>query len=179
MLMYHMIQKWSRYQVLQQFFDFPRKSFLVRELSRNTQLAPTAINVHLKALLDEGLLVKEKDGLYPSWKANLQSHYFKLLKTQNIVLRLHQIGILEYIEKTVYPTCIVLFGSASRGEDTETSDIDLFVQAKKSEVNLKKFEKLLNRKINLFFEQNVKALSPELMNNIINGAVLYGYLKVL
>ncbi|MBI2668725.1 nucleotidyltransferase domain-containing protein [Candidatus Woesearchaeota archaeon] len=177
--MLQMIRKWSRYRVLQQFFDFPRKAFLIRELSRNTKLAQTAIRVALKALLAEGLITKDKKGLYPSFRAVRESLLFKIMKAQNIILRLHQTGILSTVEKAAYPSCIVLFGSASRGEDTEESDIDLFVQAKRMKLDFSKFEKALNRKINLLFEPDLKTISPELLNNLANGVVVYGYLKVV
>lgn len=164
---------------MQQFFDFPRKAFLIRELSRNTKLAQTAVRVNLKALLAEGLITKDKNGLYPSFRAVRDNSLFKLLKAQNIILRLYQTGVLEVIEKAVYPSCIVLFGSASRGEDTEESDIDLFVQSKQMKLDLSKFEKALNRKINILFEPDLKTISPELLNNLANGIVVYGYLKVV
>ena len=164
---------------MQEFFDCPRKQFLIRELSRNTKLAQTAVRLHLKALLSEGLIKKEKAGLYPSFEAVRENPMFKLLKSQNIILRLNSAGALGAVEKAFYPTCVVLFGSASRGEDTEKSDIDLFVQAKSGGIDLSKFEAVLNRKINLLFEPKLKALSPELLNNIINGTLLYGYLKVV
>ena len=173
-----MIQKWSRYRVLGQFFDRPRKGFLIRELSRNTKLAQTAIRLHLKALLAEGFIKKEKEGLYPMFKAAPENPLFKLLKSQNTVLRLHQVGVVGMFEKEAYPTCVVLFGSASRGEDTEESDIDLFVQAKQIKLDFGTFEKKLNRKINILFEPNLKTISPELINNLANGVVLAGYLKV-
>ena len=174
-----MIQNWSRYCVLQQFFNFPRKAFLIRELSRNTKLAATAVRIHLKALLKEGLIIRESQGLYPTFKAETNNALYKLLKSQNLVLRLNQSGILSILEKTLYPTCVVLFGSASRGEDTEESDIDLFIQAKQSKIDLSKFGKTLNRKINLLFESDFKTVSPELINNLANGVVLYGDFKVI
>lgn len=174
-----MIQKWSRYRVLQQFFDFPRKPFLIRELSRKTHLSQTAIRLNVKALLAEGIVVKDKSGLYPSFKASRENSLFKLLKSQNLMLRIHRTGLLQTIEKSVYPSCIVLFGSAARGEDTEESDIDLFVQAKQIYPDLTTFERLLNRKINVLFEPDIKTISAELRNNLANGATLYGYLKVV
>jgi predicted nucleotidyltransferase len=174
-----MIQKYSRYKVLQQFFDFPRKAFLIRELSRNTKLSVPPVRLHVKALLAEGLIIRDKNGLYPSFSAVRESPLFKLLKAQNITLRLYQTGVLSMIEKAAYPSCIVLFGSASRGEDTEESDIDLFVQAKRIKLDLGKFEKALNRKINVLFEPDIKTISPELLNNLANGTVVYGYLKVV
>jgi len=164
---------------LQQFFDFPRKAFLIRELSRNTKLSVPSVRLHVKALLAEGLITKDKNGLYISFRAVRESPLFKLIKAQNIVLRLHQTGALSIVEKAAYPSCIVLFGSASRGEDTEESDIDLFVQAKRIKLDLNKFEKALNRKINVLFEPDLKTISPELLNNLANGIVVYGYLKVV
>jgi len=52
------------------------------------------------------------------------------------------------------------------------------VQAEEKKLNLAKYEKLLNRKITLFFEENFSRLSKELKNNILNGIVLKGYIKV-
>ena len=44
--------------------------------------------------------------------------------------------------------------------------------------NGKKFEKELNRKINVFFEENFDKLSKELKQNVINGYKLNGFLRV-
>jgi predicted nucleotidyltransferase len=75
------------------------------------------------------------------------------------------------------PGCIVLFGSYLRGEDTEESDIDLFVEADKKEIRLERFEGLLKRKIELHFRRDFGKISKELKNNIINGLVMQGYLE--
>ena len=174
-----MIQKWSRYALLQFFFDFPRKDFLIRELSRDAKLAASAVRIHLKELMADGLILKEKKGLYPTFSANSENDTFKLLKAQNLVLRLHGIGAIDTIEKSLYPGCMVLFGSSSRGEDRENSDVDVFVQSKSAPINMSSFEKKINRKINIIFEPDLKTLSPQLLNNLANGIVLYGYLKVV
>lgn len=163
---------------MEKFFEFPRKQFLIRELSRQTGLAQTAVRAHLKALLKEDLVIKEKTGTYPSFRAARENKNFKQMKAQNLVIKLQKCGLIEHLEKTIYPACIVLFGSSSRGEDNEQSDIDLFVQAKQRNFEVKKFEKLLRRKISLLFEADTKALSTELLNNIANGIILYGFLKV-
>ena len=76
------------------------------------------------------------------------------------------------------PDAIILFGSAAKGEDLKESDIDLFVLAEEKKLDLQKYEKLLGRKINILAEESFSKLSKELRNNIINGIILYGYLKV-
>ena len=59
----------------------------------------------------------------------------------------------------------------------EGSDIDLFVECRKEEINLKRFEKKLGRKIELHFNENFLSYPKELKNNIINGMVLSGFLE--
>ena len=173
-----MIQNYSRYKLLQEFFDFPKKDFQVRELSRRIKLAQISVTNHLNLLLKETLIIKEKKHTYPSFRANIDNELFKLLKKQNLLFRMQTSGLLDMLEKEFKPNCIILFGSASRGEDTENSDIDLFVQSNESGIKLERYEKILNRKINLLFEPNIKNLNKELLNNIINGEKMYGYLKV-
>lgn len=64
-----------------------------------------------------------------------------------------------------------------KGEDVEDSDLDLFVETEKANIDVSKFEKTLKRKIQLHFKENFKKYPPELKNSIINGAVLEGYLE--
>jgi len=173
-----MLQNYSRYKVLQEFFDFPRKSFQMREISRRVKLAQPSVVNHLKILQKDGLIMKVENGIYPAFKANRENEDFKLLKEQNLVWRIHRCKLISLLDEKLKPNCIVLFGSASRGEDTETSDIDIFVQAEEEELGLERYEKTLNRKLKLFFEPKLGTLSKELLNNIINGEVLYGYLKI-
>lgn len=163
---------------MQEFFDFSRKDFQMREISRRINLAQVSVISHLEALNKEGLILKEKKGIYSTFRANRDSEDFKLLKKQNLVWRIHKCGLISLLDEKLKPNCIVLFGSASRGEDTETSDIDIFIQAEETELDLKKYEGVLSRRIKLFFEPELNALSRELLNNIINGQVIYGYLKV-
>ncbi|MEK6807702.1 MAG: nucleotidyltransferase domain-containing protein [Nanoarchaeota archaeon] len=173
-----MLRKYNIYRVLEVFFAFPRKNFQMREIARKIKLAQPSVLNHLKALAKSGLIVKEKKGIYASHVASRENSDFKLLKAQNLVWRAHKSGLISYLEEKLRPNCVVLFGSGARGEDTETSDIDLFVQAEEMELNLKKYEKILSRKINILFEQDISSLGKELLNNIINGQVLSGYLKV-
>ena len=173
-----MIQKYTRYQILEEFFDSPLKNFYIREISRRTKIAQPSVINHLNSLVKDGLIIKEKKGIYPTYKSNRDNELFKLYKKSNVILRLKQSGLLDYISDSCQPDVIILFGSSSNADDIEGSDIDLFVQAPEKKLTLLKYEKKLNRKISLFFEENFLRLSKELKNNIINGIILRGYLKV-
>jgi len=52
------------------------------------------------------------------------------------------------------------------------------LQCPKKELNLSKYEKILNRKIQLHFYRNFRKVSENLKGNIINGIVLDGYLDI-
>ena len=54
-----------------------------------------------------------------------------------------------------------LFGSYSRGEDVEESDIDLFVEAKERNLDIRRFEKALGRKMQLHFKEDINLFPKE------------------
>src|SRR3989344_5684717 len=161
-----MIQKYSRYRILQEFFDFPRKDFQIREISRRIKLAQPSVINHLKALLKENFIIKEKKGIYPTFKANRDNEMFKIYKKTDLILKIKHSGLLDYLYDSCLPNAIILFGSASKGEDIEESDIDIFIQSPNKKMLLEKYEKLLKRKLSLFFEENFSKLNNELKNNI-------------
>ncbi len=173
-----MIQNYSRYRILQEFFDFPRKYFQMRELSRRVSLAQPSVINHLKKLVEYNLIIKERKGIYPTFRSNRDNELFKIYKKSNLLLRIYQTGFINFIYDFFLPNSIILFGSASKGEDIEESDIDIFIQSKEKKINLEKYEKLFNRKISLFFKEDFSKLNKELKNNILNGIVLKGYIRV-
>ncbi len=172
-----MLQK-NKIKIMELFFEEPSKNFQLREVSRLTKIAVTSIRKYLKELQNNGLIKKDKKTLYPSYVANQQNRLFKVYKQQLMILRLYSSGLIDYLEDSLHPKCIILFGSARKGEYVKGSDIDIFVQTNRKDVNLTKLNKILKHKINLFFEENINKLSKELFNNIINGIKLSGYLKL-
>jgi predicted nucleotidyltransferase len=74
-----------------------------------------------------------------------------------------------------------MFGSYSRGEDVESSDIDIYLETpSKEEIKLEQFEKELGRSIQIFRFKNIQQVkNKDLANNIINGITLNGFLEVL
>jgi len=179
-----MIGKNNTYRILREFFDAPIKEFQIRELSRRTELAiPTVIN-HLNKLSEEKLIKKVKGNVYDAYQADINEH-FKYYKKLDLLKRVYDSKIIKYLEKELqYPKVIILFGSCVYGEDTEKSDIDLFILAREKELRLNKFESFFKRKISLHFSsvkhlQILKKKGKEYLNNLVNGIVLYGYFELL
>lgn len=179
-----MLKKDNRTRLLEVFFDNPLPEgtgFQLRELSRKIKLAPVSVKKYLKELEKENLILIKKHRIhnYPLYFANRDNNYFKLLKKLNTIQLINEEGLLDYLKDECMPQVIVLFGSASKGEDIKESDLDLFIQSDKINLDLKKFENKMGRTINIFFESDFSKISNELKNNIINGSILYGYLEVL
>lgn len=178
-----MLQKDNRYKVLSLFFDDPLPKeigFQLREISRKINVAAPSVKKYLNDLEKEDLILKKRHRIhdYPIYYANRDNENFKFLKKLNTLTLINESGLLGYIYETCVPEVIILFGSASLGEDTKESDLDIFILAPEKKLNLEKFEKKLNRKINPFFSENFNKLSNEFKNNITNGVKLKGYLKV-
>lgn len=173
-----MLQKDNRQRVLELFFKHPTSEFQLRQVSRLAKLAPPSTKNYLQELEQEGLIVKSKKGTYPVYLAVRESDLFKNLKKWNLAIELTTEGLVNHIVSTCAPDAIVLFGSASLGEDVETSDIDIAIIAQECALDFKKYEKILGRKISPLFVSNFNELRSELKNNILNGVILQGYVKV-
>ena len=178
-----MLQKDNRHKILRIFLNDPSPEgigFQLREISRKVAVAPPSVKKYLNELEKERLVIKIKHRIhgYPVYYANRDDKEFKFLKRMDIVIRIKESGLIDYLSENCMLDVIILFGSASKGEDLKESDIDLFVLSDKEKIDLTHFEKKLSRKINIFFSDNFNKLSKELRNNIINGVILKGYLKV-
>ena len=125
------------------------------------------------------LKIVEKKGRrnFPLYKANLSEKRFKRYKRIFNIYSLLESGLIEYIEEKLSPKSVVLFGSYEHGDDDEESDIDIYLECKKEEIETEKFEKKLKRKLQLHFNERFSTYSNELKNNIINGFILSGFLE--
>ncbi len=176
------------WRVLRVFFEDPNPAgagYQLREISRKVHIAPASVKRYLNELCRQGgygypLVIKSKHRLYgyPVYWANRASELFRFYKKIDTIVTIQESGLLDYLCDSCMPDVIILFGSAARGEDLRNSDIDLFMQCKEKKLDFKAFEKILKRKINVFFADDFNKLSGELKNNIANGVILKGYLKV-
>ena len=163
------------------FFVNPTKKNYLMEISRKIGLAHTSVKKNLDELVKLGIVVEfvEKKGRrkFPLYKANIANRLFKEYKMIYNLSSLLESGLIKFIEEKLMPKSIILFGSYRRGEDAENSDIDIFVECKEEELNLDKFERKLNRNIQLHFKENFNLYPKELKNNIMNGIVVGGFLE--
>ena len=108
----------------------------------------------------------------------------QLKRTENLKL-IYESELSEYLHNEFPGSATILFGSYSRGEDVysendETrSDIDIAVIGiKEKMINLTKFDKLLERKININYYDSWNKIHKHLKDNILNGIVLNGVIEL-
>lgn len=163
------------------FFVNPSAKLRVRQIERELKLPlPSVIN-YVKELEKEELLSKSKIGNVVFCTSNRSSKKFLLEKRLFNIKMLYSSGLVDFLVVELSNPSIILFGSSSKGEDIENSDIDLYLEtSSKKELRFEKFEKILKRKIQIFKYSNISQIKNKpLANNIINGIGLNGFVEVL
>ena len=162
---------------LQPFFEDCYRRINVREYSRIMKISPPTASKILADFSKEGLLLTEKDRNYIFYYSNRDSKIF--LDLSRIYWRVKLNSLITYFNKSLLNHTIILFGSLSKSEAKKDSDIDLCIIGEKKNIKLNDFERTLKRKIQLLFFDSIQDINNnELKNNIINGYVLSGGLRL-
>lgn len=144
---------------------------------RQTAISLPSVRNHVQALLNLRLIKHDNRGLYRGYKSSLTANY-KLLKKNDLLLRLEESAFINDLEELCTPNCIILYGSGAEGLDDERGDVDLFIESKEQNINISKYEKLLKRKISLSFARDITNVDNDFINTLANGIVLRGFFKV-
>ncbi len=169
-------QKWDKIREL--FFEYPSRSFQIREISRLTKIPKTTVHRGIKNLLKSKVVIEKKSTPFPSYSANETYLWYRFYKKYSLLEKIYASGLVDFLEESFHPRCIILFGSGAKGEYVKESDLDIFILASERKLDVKKFENKINHKINLLFNEDFNHLSPELLNNILNGTKLSGFIKL-
>jgi len=170
----------SQKKILKLFFDNPSAKLHLREIARKTGFSPMGASKILKELVKEKLVIREETRAVVNFRPNLDNKKFFALKRGYNLNKIRSSRLLaELIETYEHPETIVVFGSYASGYDMEDSDVDiLIITPLTRELDLTNYEKEFKRKVNVHELKNLKKASNEFINNIVNGVVLYGYLKI-
>ena len=158
-------------KVLRVFYEFPEKSFTVREVSKLARVP--------RATLHKVLLRLKKRGLVDNDCRAERNLLFKVIKTNYFVEKIVESGLIDFLVEKLNPSVIILFGGVRKGESDKDSDIDIFVGGfVDKQLDLSKYEKKLGHKIELFVYEHIKKVNENLRTNILNGIKLHGYLDI-
>ncbi len=166
-------------RVLEFFLINPTHEIHLRELSRQLNISFPWVRQLVLGLCKRKLLQIKKERHLVLAQANREDNSFRALKRSYNLFSLHHCGLVEkLIDAYGRPEAIILFGSYSRGEDTEQSDIDIAVlTTKHPDLQLQPYEKKLERKIRLQ-ELQKDAMTKDFLTTLANGIIVYGYLDL-
>ncbi len=171
--MLHMALKCSILKVLEVFFKEPTQIHFIREIGRKINLASTSVANNIQEIKRMQLIQTKKTKPFDGLIANRENEEFLFYKKIYNLYTLYELK--EKLIDIFHPKAIVVFGSYSRGEDIESSDIDILIISKaKDEANLQNFEKKLLRKINIIIVDDLNKLDKIIQKKVKNGFTLYG-----
>ncbi|MBS3170682.1 nucleotidyltransferase domain-containing protein [Candidatus Woesearchaeota archaeon] len=170
--------------VLYWFFAYPTKEFSLNDLTKLVGISKTTANQVVSTLSKEGFLKVESLGKVWRIYCN-QDHIFNYTRkvSYNLSLIYESRLIDEILTNIPNPRSIILFGSYRKGDDIETSDLDIAVETLDNENSkiipfgeISQFGFRKNVSVNILkFSRN--KIDLNLFSNLANGIVLYGYLE--
>jgi predicted nucleotidyltransferase len=110
-------------KVIEYLIQKPGKEFLSKEIQIATKMSKAGANFALNDLAKANLVNSQQKGKTYLYTINDENPVVKQLKILRTIMNL-----MPLIKKLKQKSSkIILYGSSSRGEDTEDSDIDLFI----------------------------------------------------
>ncbi|MBN1646042.1 nucleotidyltransferase domain-containing protein [Candidatus Woesearchaeota archaeon] len=175
-----MKRKDIRQSIQEYFFINPTAKLRVREIERLLKSPLPSVIRYCRELEKEGILTTEITGNVTFYTADRGSERYLLEKKLYNIKLLYVSGMVEFIRRELSNPAIVLFGSFAKGEDIESSDIDLYIETPSNKrISLEKFDKVLGRTIQMIRHKTIKDIANKhLANNIINGITLNNYIEV-
>lgn len=177
--------KWTRLQseIFRLLCIKAGMSLNLRGIAKQLKKSPTAVSNALKDLEKENLIKVKKAETMNLLSIELNrdnKNTINMKRAENLKM-IYESGLVEFLENSLPGTTIILFGSYSRGDDVyslneeQRSDIDIAVVGTKGkEMNLKEFDKKLERTILINFYPSFKEIHKHLKDSILNGILLSG-----
>ncbi len=152
-----------------------------REIAGILKVSPTAVGKTIPTLAKEGLVFLRKEKVMNLNRVQLNRDSKRVLRLKRVenLNCLYESNLVDFLHDHFPGATIILFGSYAFGDDTTASDIDIaVVGSKEKELDLKTFEKNLERTININYYSSFKSIDVHLRNSLLNGIVLEGFIEL-
>ncbi len=171
-------------KVIYWFFAYPTTEVSLNGITKLVNISKTTANKVISQLAKEGFLKIQAVGRVWRISCNQQHQFNTARKIPYNLERIYNSEVIEEILKVIpNPKSIILFGSYRKGDDVETSDLDLAVETLDNEevkiFNIGIIPRLGYRekvKVNLLKFSRHK-IDLNLFANLANGVVLYGFFE--
>ncbi len=161
-------------KILETLCIFPSREFTVSGLARETDLSKSFVSTKITELAERGLINVDSRGNQKVLSFDRGNESALKLKQLINLDKVYSSSIIDdLVELYSYPDAIVLFGSFSTGEDTESSDIDIAVITSETH----DYEnRLMNRPVSVTEFKN--EIPENMLESLANGITVYGHLEV-
>ena len=115
----------------------------------------------------------------PYYKHNFDNPHFQNKKRIFDLKKLNESGLFDHLSAMKEVKVAILFGSFSRYDWYNNSDVDIFIYGNDTNFEQGKYELKLKREIQLFTAENKKDLEKMgegLITNIVSGFIIKGSL---
>ena len=167
--------------ILRLLFIKVGESLNARTIANILEVSQPAVSKALPTLekLNYIKVSKDKNSKRLSIELNRDNQQTIWLKRTDNLKQIYESGLVKFIYDNFPEATVVLFGSYAFGEDTIKSDIDLaMIGSKEKDIDLSKFEKILERPIIINYFKSFKSIDNHLLNNIVNGITLKGAVDI-
>lgn len=168
-------------EILNFLFVHPTTSFRGRALAGRLKRPASGVIKSARNLEKRKIITISKDFTL-SIKLNRENKEIFILKKINNLKSLYESGLVSHLSDKFPGSAIIVFGSYSYGEDTEGSDIDIAILGYPDRhiehKEIIPYDKWLQRTVQLHLFENIKEIHKNLRENIINGIVLDGVIKL-
>ena len=177
------IMKSKENQIMELFFENPTKEWHFEEIVKKTKIARSKVNNWLKKFVKSTLIrrIKKRDKM-PYYLGNYDSPEYKNKKKIFALSKLYESGLLNHLDSLQKAETIIIFGSFSRSDWYENSDIDIFIYGDPEGLKIVNYELKLHRNIQLFIcngKKELMKLGKGLIRNIIKGNLIKGNLDFI
>ena len=164
--------------ILELFFNNPTKHWHFEEIVKTAGIARSKADRWLKKFIKEELVKRIKiESQMPHYIGNYEHPHYRNSKRLFALAKLHESGLLDYLASLQNAESVILFGSFSRSDWYQESDIDLFVYGNFNEMSLGRYMTKLKREIQIFHskdKKDLKKMGGPLLRNIMKGIIIKG-----
>lgn len=163
--------------ILRLLFVKAGSSLNQRSISRAIGVSQPAVMKAIPGMAKMSFVRVDQDKESKRWSIELNRDNDRVMQLKRVdnLRQIYETGLSNMLEKEFAGATIILFGSYSRGEDIQSSDIDIAIVGRKEKgIDLEVFEKELGRRINLNFYDSFGRIHKHLRENLFNGIVLSG-----
>jgi len=168
-------------QVLELFFNTP-KHWHFGELLGKSRVSRPRLNEWLKKFIKEGIVKKVKPRRkMPHYVPINKSKTFQHKKRLFALKKMTESGLLSHLASLKKAKVVVVFGSFSRADWYDTSDVDIFIYGNDSDFQQGKYELKLKRDIqvhNAKDKEELKRMS-RMLPYIVSGDFIMGSIEEL